>query len=166
MTAMASQNDSAALQSLMLSLCLVKCCLILYALSLQIGHFQVPSLNSVGKFRKVGHTTLVRESSECSGRLSEVVEGIEKLWKEKSENVVWHWPGGSPEWLVVEGSNVLEIEKEITENVVWLWPGGSPEWLVAEVPKEGSNVLEEFVNEISENVGWSGPPPLFSSHNS
>ena len=117
---MASQNDSAALQSLMLSLCFVKCCLILYALSLQIGHFQVPSLNSVGKFRKVGHTTLVRESSECSGRLSEVVEGL----------------------------------------------GGSLEWLVVEVPAEASNVVEEIVEEIekelSENVGWSGPPPLFS----
>ena len=63
---------------------------------------------------------LVRESSECSGRLSEVVEE----------------------------------------------PGGSPEWLVVEVPTEASNVVEDIVEEIerklSENVGWSGPPPLFS----
>ena len=41
-------------------------------------------------------------------------------------------------------------------------PGGSPEWLVVEVSTEGSNVLEDFLEEISENVGWSGPPPLFA----
>ena len=63
---------------------------------------------------------LLRQSSECCGRLSEAVEG----------------------------------------------PGGSPEWLVVEVPTETSNVVEEMVEEIlkelSENVGWSRPPPLFS----
>ena len=59
-----------------------------------------------------------------------------------------------------EGIN--KLWKEISENVVWLWPGGSPEWLVVEVSTEGSNVLEDFLEEISENVGWSGPPPLFA----
>ena len=38
--------------------------------------------------------------------------------------------------------------------------------MVVEVPVEASNVVEEIVEEIekelSENVGWSGPPPLFS----
>ena len=41
-------------------------------------------------------------------------------------------------------------------------PVGESSELLVEVSTEGSNVVEESVDVISENVGWSGPPPLFS----